>query len=93
MNNDDEFITYGLRISEFRERYANEFGLNIDIPFAKFKMGSKVRYKGSNESLKEYLGKEFIVSTVSSCDNTCEYSLRGLPYLVWEDEIESIQGE
>lgn len=62
----------------------------------KFKTGEIVKYVGGrytamHPELSQYLGQTFEVRAVNRCDeDSVEYFLAGLPYLVWEEELEKV---
>lgn len=65
----------------------------------KYKVGQVVVYIGPKDYKPfpgdwriDYMGGEFEVRAVNVCDkDEIEYLLAGFPYLVWEEEIESIE--
>lgn len=64
----------------------------------KFKVGETVTYISQrflfHEVLKHFIGTEFIVEAVNVVDeNSTEYLLRGFPFFVWENEIQSCLGK
>jgi len=69
-----------------------------DIPFARFKIGEEVIYNSRITGIfKKHAGKRFIVTGVNWADTdldgrpVLEYSLRGIPFLVWEKELNKIE--
>lgn len=56
---------------------------------AEYKIGTKVRYIGG---MLEYYDKEFVIGASNvQDDESSEYYLEGVPYLVWGHEIQPVE--
>ena len=56
---------------------------------AKFKLDQKVTYTG--KEFQDFYGKTFVITGINHVEEqTFEYSLEGIPWLVWEYELQEI---
>jgi len=76
---------FGFCISEYFPIDHNE-----NISDAKFKIGQVVRYRGHVH--KRRFGNSFTIIGVNQLsENEFEYSLKGFPYLVFQEELEELE--